>query len=116
MLAKALGVEEQDQDDPKMSTPPKTPAKVGRRSVLDNMKFGPGNRPYWEMKEGRTKCRYPDLLRALSIEQDPRRRRQLFESHKRKLEGTMGKSRIRIEQGRSTASRIEQKRTGVSRQ
>ena len=116
VLTKALGVEEQDQDDPKVSTPPMTPAKVGRRSVLDNMKFGPGNRPYWEMKEGRTKCRYPDLLRVLSIEQDPRRRRQLFESHKRKLEGTIGRSKTIIEQGRSTASRIEQKKTGVSRQ
>ena len=34
--------------------------------LLDDMKFEPGNRPYWEMKEGRAPSRYPDLLRTLS--------------------------------------------------
>ena len=34
--------------------------------MLDNDNFGPGNRPYWEMKEGRVSSRYPDLLRTLS--------------------------------------------------
>ena len=80
------------------------------------MKFGPGNRPYWEMKEGRAKCRYPDLIRALSAEQDPSRKRQLFESHRRKVEGTVGKPRARIEQGRTIASRIEHGGTRVTPQ
>ena len=42
VLAKTMGV-------PKVldkSTPPMTPAVVGRRSVLGDMKYGPGNRPY----------------------------------------------------------------------
>ena len=52
VLAKALGVKGKDHDRQKGSTPPMIPTPVGRRSVLDNMKFGPGNRPYWEMKEG----------------------------------------------------------------
>jgi len=29
--------------------------------LLDSMKYGPGNRPYWEMKERRVVC--PDLIR-----------------------------------------------------
>ena len=57
VLAKALGVPSQDHDRQKGSIPPMTLAQSGRRSVLDNMKFGPGNRPYWEMKEGRVQSR-----------------------------------------------------------
>ena len=115
VLAKAMGLKNQG-NDPKVSSSPVTPAMVGRRSVLDDMKFGPGNRPYWEMKEGRAKCRYPDLIRALSAEQDPIRKRQLFESHRRKVEGTVGKPRARIEQGRTIASRIEHGGTRVTPQ
>ena len=54
-------------------------------SMLDNDKFGPGNRPYWEMKEGRVSTLYPGLLRALSRIQDPEKHRLLFESHRRKM-------------------------------
>ena len=71
----------------------------GRR-LLKNTKYGPGNRPYWEMKEGRAQSRYPDLIRALAKEKDPVRRRQLFESHRLKIESTGGASRTRIEQRR----------------
>ena len=53
VLSKALGVEGQDHDKQKGLTPSVTPAPSGRRSVLDNDIFGHGNRPYWEMKEGR---------------------------------------------------------------
>ena len=41
-------------------------ALCGTTMVLDTDRFGPGNRPYWEMKEGRVSSRYPDLLRTLS--------------------------------------------------
>ena len=51
----------------------------------DNDKFGPGNRPYWEMEEGRVLSRYPDLLRTLSKVRDPGQGRLLFESHRRKV-------------------------------
>ena len=77
--------------------------------LLDNDKFGPGNRPYWEMKEGRVSFRYPDLLRTLSKVRDPGQRRLLFESHRRK-----------VRKGGSTVSsptrRSEPRRTGPSRQ
>ena len=43
VLAKALGVKGKDHEE---STPTVTPAQPGRRSVLDNEKFGSGNRPY----------------------------------------------------------------------
>ena len=57
------GVKGQNHNRQKGSTPPVTPAPPGRRSVLDNDEFGPGNRLYWEMKEGRVSSRYPDLHR-----------------------------------------------------
>ena len=50
---------------------------------MDNDKFGPGNRSYWEMKEGRVSSRYPDLLRNLSEVRDPGQQRLVFESHRR---------------------------------
>ena len=53
VLSKALGIEKQNHTKQGGSTPPVTPVPPGRRSVLDNNKFGPGIRPYWEMKEGR---------------------------------------------------------------
>ena len=58
-------------------------------NLLDDNKFGPGNRPYWEMKEGRVSTWYPGLLRALFKIQDPGKRRLLFESHRRKMGSTM---------------------------
>ena len=106
LLAKALGMQGQDQDRQKGSAPSVTPAPAqsGRRSVLDNMKCGPGNRPYWEMKEGQAQSRYPDLLRTLSKGQDPSRRLLLFESHMRKMGGIIG----------APGRRIEQQGTGLS--
>ena len=83
--AKVMGVESQDQEGTKVSTPPVTPAKVGRRSVLDNMKYGPGNRPYCGVKEGRVQSQYPDLLRALKKEPDPSRRRQIVDGHQAQI-------------------------------
>ena len=71
VLAKALGVKGQDHEE---STPPVTPVPRGQRSVLDNEKFGPGNRPYWEMKEGRSPFWCPDLAGALKRKSDPSRR------------------------------------------
>ena len=106
VLSKALGVEGQNHDRQKGSIPPVIPAPPGRRSVLDNDKFGPGNRPYWEMKEGRVSSRYPDLLRTLSKVQDSGRRRLLFESHRRKMGGIIG----------NPARQVELRRVGLSRQ
>ena len=60
-------------------------ALCGTTMVLDTDRFGPGNRPYWEMKEGRVSSRYPDLLRTLSKARDPGQRRLLFESHRRNV-------------------------------
>ena len=100
VLGRVLGVPK----FPKESTPTMTPAKLGRRSVLEGMKYGPGDRPYWEMKEGRAQSKYPDLLRALSKEKDPRRRRLLFESHRLKTGSGRGTSKIRIEQRRPEKS------------
>ena len=65
--------------------------------LLDNIKFGSGNRPYWEIKEGRAPSRYPDLLRILSKVRDPSQRRLLFESHMRKMGGVIGVPGRRIE-------------------
>ena len=100
VLSKALGVKGQDHDRRKGSTPPVTPAPSGRRSVLDNNKFGPGNRPYWEMKEGWVSSRYPDLLRTLSKVRDSSQQRLLFESHRRKVRkvgGRIGNPMRRLE-------------------
>ena len=74
--------------------------------LLDDGKFGPGNRPYWEMKEGRVSTRYPGLLRALSRTQDPKKRRLLFESHRHKV----GSARA------NPARQLERERTGLARQ
>ena len=57
-------------------------------NVLDNDKFGPGNRPYWEMKEGRAQFRYPDLIKALRSESDPGRRRQILAGYKTRIFGS----------------------------
>ena len=97
VLSTALGIEGQDRDRQEGSTPPVTPAPPGRRSVLDNGKFGPGNRPYWEMKEGRVSTRYPGLLRTLSKVQDPDQRRLLFESHRHKMGGIIGNPARQLE-------------------
>ena len=56
--------------------------------MLDNNKFGPGNRPYWEMKEGRAPFRYPDLIKALRSESDPGWRRQILEGYKTRIFGS----------------------------
>ena len=101
VLAKVMGVDNKGTELPKESTPPSTTVKVGRRSVLDGKRYGPGNRPYWDMKEGQQRSRYPNLIRALAREQDPGFQRRLWESHKRVLDegrGLGGTSRIRIEQ------------------
>ena len=105
VLAKAMGVPIKASKLSDESTPPLTDTMVGRRSVLRDMKYGPGNRPYWEMKEGQVQSRYPNLVRALSTKYNPARRRQLFESHRLKLGATRGASRMRIEQGGTGVSR-----------
>ena len=78
MLAKAMVVPGQDHA-------PMTPVMAGRRSVLDNMRYGSGNRAYWVMKQRRVQSWYPDLIWALSTEQDSRWRRLLIESHRLKI-------------------------------
>ena len=81
---------------------------ISRRALglLDNDKFRPGNRPYWETKEGRVSIRYPGLLQALSKVQDPGKRKLLFESHRRKMGGIIG----------NPTRRLEWQEIGISRQ
>ena len=64
--------------------------------LLDNAKFGPGNRSYWEMKEGLAPFRYPDLIKALKRETDPSRRQQILAGHKT---GIFGPSRGAVPTG-----------------
>ena len=87
VLAKALGVKGEEHEE---STPTVTPARPGRRSVLDDEKIGSGNRPYWEMKEGRGPFWYPALIKALKRESNPSWRRQILTRHKTR---TFGSSR-----------------------
>ena len=56
--------------------------------VLDNDKFGPGNRSIWDMKEGRVSSRHPDLIKAIRRESDPSRRRQILAGHKTRIFGS----------------------------
>ena len=88
VLAKALGVQGPDHNRQKGSTPPVTPVQSGGRSVLDSMKFGPENRPYWEMKEGRSQPWYLDLIKVLKRESDPSRRRHILARHKTRILGS----------------------------
>ena len=64
------------------------PGELRSVRLLDNDKFGPGNRPYWEMKEGRAQFRYPDLIKALRSESDPGRRRQILAGYKTRIFGS----------------------------
>ena len=71
-------------------TPPHltpVPTASSLTALLDNEKFGPGNRPIWDMKEGRVSSRYPDLIKALRRESDPGRRRQILAGHKTRIFG-----------------------------
>ena len=47
-----------------ISPPVNTVAK--RRSVLDDNRYGPGNRPHWAL----SRTRFPNLMRALNTEPD----------------------------------------------
>ena len=86
VLAKAMGLDKTSKGQPSESTPPLTEAKVRRRSVLDGKRYGPGNRPYWEMKEGQERSRYPNLIRALSKESDPSQRRSIWERFRKQTD------------------------------
>ena len=86
VLAKAMGLDKTSKGQPLESTPPLTEAKVRRRSVLDGKRYGPGNRPYWEMKEGQERSRYPNLIRALSKESDPSQRRSIWERFRKQTD------------------------------
>ena len=85
VLANALGVKGKTHEE---STPTVTPVQPGRRSVLDNEKFGPGNRPYWETKEGRAPFQYPDRSKALKSESGSSWRRQILTKHKTRIFGS----------------------------
>ena len=52
-------------------SPVKTVAK--RRSVLDDNKYGPGNRSYWAL----SRTQFPNLSRALNTESDINIRKQV---------------------------------------
>ena len=52
---------------------------VYRFAVLDGKRYGPGNIPCWEMKEGQERSRYPNLIRVLTKELEPSCRRSIWE-------------------------------------
>ena len=79
VLAKTMGVDGPGKKQPSELTLQLIDAKMRQRSVLDGKRYGPGNRPYGEMKEGQERSRYPNLIRALAKESDPRRRRNIWE-------------------------------------
>ena len=81
-----MGVDKPSKKQPLGSTSPSTDAKVRQRSVLDGKRYGPGNRPYWEMKEGQERSRYPNLIRALAEEPDPRQRRNIWERFRKQTD------------------------------
>ena len=58
--------------------------------MLDGKRYGSGNRPYWEMKEGQERSRYPNLIRALSKESDPSQRRSIMERFKTQTDSRVG--------------------------
>ena len=55
-----------------ISPPVKTVAK--QRSVLDDNRYGPGNRPHWAI----SRIRFPNLIKALNMEPDINTRKQVF--------------------------------------
>ena len=63
---------------------------------MDGKRYGLGNRPYWETKEGWVQSWHPNLIEAVSKEQDPSCRRPLFESHRYKIGATNDISRMQI--------------------
>ena len=90
VMAKTMGVDGPSKKQPSESTPQLTDAKVRQRSVLDGKRYGPGNRPYWEMKEGQERSRYPNLIRALSKESDPGERRSIWERFRKQTDSRVG--------------------------
>ena len=68
VLRRAIGpAEEQEHKtdvNSKSISPVNTVAK--RRSVLDDNRYGPGNRPHWAL----SRTRFPNLIRALNTEPD----------------------------------------------
>ena len=85
-MVKTIGATEPGDKFPRELTPPMTDTNVRRRSVLDGKRYGPGNRPYWEMKEGQERSRYPNLIRALTEESDPRQRRSIWERFRKQTD------------------------------
>ena len=73
---------EQERGIKKRSIPQQTKMVAKRRSVLNDAKYGPGNGPHW----GTNRSRYPNLIRALAEEPDPKKRRTLSESHRHMVE------------------------------
>ena len=61
-------------------------AYIMRLKLLDGKRYGPGNRPYWEMEEGQERSRYPNLIRALAEEPDPRQRRNIWERFRKQTD------------------------------
>ena len=63
--------------------------------VLDGKRYGPGNRPYWEIKEGQERSRYPNLIRALAKELDPSHRRSIWERFWTQTDTSVGTGIVR---------------------
>ena len=70
-----------------LCSPQATKAMVSwTRYMLDGKRYGPGNRPYWEMEEGQERSRSPNLIRALAEEPDPRQRRTIWERFRKQTD------------------------------
>ena len=90
ILAKAMRVDGSGKKQPSELTPHLTDAMARQRSVLDDKRYEPGKRPYWEMKEGQERSRCPNLIRALTKELDPSHRRSIWEIFRTQTESQVG--------------------------
>ena len=76
VLKRAMGsdnIQENKRDVNSKSILPAVNTVAKRRSVLNDNKYGPGNRPHWALN----KTRFPNLIKALNEEPDMGIRKQV---------------------------------------
>ena len=90
VLADVMGVSGPGEKQPSWLNPQLTDTKLRQMSMLDGKIYWPGKIPYWEMKEGQEKSRYPNLLKALAMELDPSCRRSIWERFRTQTDSQVG--------------------------